>query len=69
MHSDKVNRCILIFVSAGSKPKPHIYKIISVYPKATSNNTHDLSVFSNIKTKDKNKQQSFFVSLMPEYCG
>lgn len=55
MLSDKVNRCILMFVSAGSKPKPHIHKIISVYPKATSNNTHDLSVYSNIKTKVINK--------------
>lgn len=54
MLSEKVNRCILIFVS-GSKPKPHIYKIISVYPKATSNNTHDLSVFSSINTIEINK--------------
>lgn len=51
---EKVNRCILTFVS-GSKPKPHIYEIIFVYPKATSNNTHDLSVFSNINTKEINK--------------
>jgi len=49
--SEKINRYILY----SSKPKPHIYKIISVYPKATSNNTHDLSVFSNINTKEINK--------------
>lgn len=52
--SEKVNRRILIFVP-GSKAKPHIYKIISVYPKATSNNTHDLSVCSNKNTKEINK--------------